>query len=76
MDPVNLLNNGPKKPPDWITLQIWVLESFKSVNILLSKTFLNFIFCLVKNNNSCGQLFPLNIFKLILTVVPVYININ
>ena len=31
--PANLLNNGPKNPPDWITLEICALESFKSVDI-------------------------------------------
>ena len=32
--PANLLNNDPKNP-DWIMLEIWALESFKSVAILL-----------------------------------------
>ena len=66
-----LLNNDPKNPPDWIILEIWALESFKSVDILLLKAFFSFVFCLVVNNNSCGKLFPLNIFKYILKVVPV-----
>ena len=69
--PANLFNNGPENPPDWIILKIWDLESFKSVDILLLKAFLSFAFCLVVNNNSCGQLFPLKNFKLILKVVPV-----
>ena len=67
----NLLNNDPKNPPDWITLEIWALKSFKSVDILLLKVFLTFVFCLVVSNNSCGKLFPLNIFKLILKELPV-----
>ena len=29
----NLLNNDPKNPPDWIILEIWALESFKSVDV-------------------------------------------
>ena len=29
--PANLLNNDPKNPADWIILEIWALESFKSV---------------------------------------------
>ena len=37
--PDNLLNNDPKNPQDWITLEIWALESFKSVDILLLKAF-------------------------------------
>ena len=49
----------------------WALESFKSVYILLLKAVLSFVFCLVVNNNSCDKLFPLNIFKFILKVVPV-----
>ena len=32
--PASLLNNDPKNPPDWIILEIWALESFKSVDIL------------------------------------------
>ena len=68
----NLLNKDPKNPSDWIILQIWAFESFQSVGILLWKAFLSFVFfSLVANNNSCGKLFPLNIFKLILKVVPV-----
>ena len=70
--PANVLNNDPKNPPDWIILEIWALESFKSVDILLLKAFLTFVFCLVVNNNSCGKLFPLNVFKLVLKVVPVW----
>ena len=27
-------SNLPKNPPDWIILEIWALESFKSVGIL------------------------------------------
>ena len=44
-EPVNLLNNYPKNPLDWIILEIWALESFKSVDILLLKAFLCFAFC-------------------------------
>ena len=69
--PANLLNNYSKNHPDWIILEIWALKSFKLVDILLLKTFLRFVFWLVVNNNSFGKLFQLNIFKLILKVVPV-----
>ena len=31
--PAILLNNDPKNPPDWIILEIWALESFKSVDV-------------------------------------------
>ena len=65
------LNNDPKNPPDWIILEIGALESFKSVDILLLKTFFSFVVCLVVSHNSCGRSFPLNIFKLILRVVAV-----
>ena len=37
--PSNLLNNDAKNHPDWIVLEIWALESFKSVEILLLNTF-------------------------------------
>ena len=52
--PVNLLNNDLKNPPNWIVLEIWALECFKSVYILLLNAFLSFVFCLVVTNNSCG----------------------
>ena len=45
--PDNLLNNDPKDPPDWIILEIWALESFKSVDILLLNVFLSFVFVLL-----------------------------
>ena len=53
----------PKKPQDWINLLICFLESFISVNVLLLKAFLIFVFCLVVSNNSCGKSFWLNFFK-------------
>ena len=28
----NSLNNDPINPPDWIILEIWALESFKSID--------------------------------------------
>ena len=40
--PANLLYNDLKNPPDWIILEIWALESIKSVDILLLKAFLTF----------------------------------
>ena len=70
--PANLLHNDPKNPPDWIILEIWALESFKSVDILLINAFLSFVFCLFVNNNSWGRSFLSSIFKLVLRVpVPV-----
>ena len=45
--PANLLNNYPKTTPDWIILENWALESFKSVDILLLNVFLNFAFDLL-----------------------------
>ena len=68
---INLLNNDPKNPLDWIILEIWALEIFKSVDILLLNAFLNFVFCVVVNNNSRGKSFLSNIFKFILGVVSV-----
>ena len=55
--PANLLNKDPNNPPDWIILKIWILESFRSVDVLLLKAFISFVFCLVGNNNLCGKLF-------------------
>ena len=69
--PANLLNNDPKNPPDWTILEIWALESFKSIGNLSLNAFLNLVFYLVVSNNSWGRLFPSNILKFILRVVPV-----
>ena len=41
--PANLLNYDPKNPPDWTILEIWALESFKSLDVLLLKAFLSFV---------------------------------
>ena len=57
-----------------IILEICALESFKSVDILLLKAFLSFVFCLVVNNNSCSKSFPLNIFKFIVRNVPAFFS--
>ena len=51
---VNLLNNDPKLF-HWIILEIWVFESYKSVDVLLLNAFLRFGFCLVVSNNSWGK---------------------
>ena len=67
--PADLLNNDPKNPPGLIILEIWALESFISVDLLLLNAFLNFVLCPVVNNNSWGKSFPSNTFKLILKVV-------
>ena len=61
----NLINNDTKNPPSWIVLEIWALESIKSVDVLLLNIFLSFV-----NNNSWGRSFPSGIFTLILRVVP------
>ena len=53
--PANLLNNLPKNPPDCIIFFISVLLNFISVAELLLRAFLNLVFCLVVNNNSCGS---------------------
>ena len=50
--PANLLNNEPKNPPDWIILDIWVLDNFISVDIIFSIALLNLVVCFVVKNNS------------------------
>ena len=50
--PAILLNNEPKKLPDQIVLDIWVLGNFILADILSSNAFLNFACCLAVNNNS------------------------
>ena len=42
-------------PTDWIILDVWVLLSFISVDILLAKAFFILAVCLVVRNNSCGS---------------------
>ena len=69
--PANLLNNAPKNAPGWNILDIWVLESFISVDILFSHIFLYFAFCFVVNNSSRGNSFASNICTLILKVIHV-----
>ena len=53
--PTNLLNNLPKNPPDCIIFFICVLLNFTSVAELLLTAFLNLVFFLLVNNNSCGR---------------------
>ena len=55
--PTNLLNNEPKNLPDWIILDICVLDNFRSADMLFSKAFLSLVFCLVVNNISCVNYF-------------------
>ena len=69
--PASLPNNDPKNPADWIILEIWALESFKWVYILLLNAFLGFAFYLVVSNNSWGRSFSSNTFKFIFRVVTV-----
>ena len=45
--PANLLNNELKSPPDWIILDICVLDNFISVDILFSNAFLSLAFVLL-----------------------------
>ena len=52
--PANLVNDLPKNPPDCIIFFICALLNFISVAELLLRAFLNLVFCLVVNNNSCG----------------------
>ena len=49
--PANLLNSEPKNPPNRTILDISTLDNFISVDRLFSNIFLNFVFCLVFNNN-------------------------
>ena len=52
--PANLPNSLPKNPPDCIFF-ICASLNFISVAELLLRAFLNLVFCLVVNNNSCGR---------------------
>ena len=55
MDPLILLNNLSRNPPDCIIFFICALLNFISVAELLLRAFLNLVFCLVVNNNPCGR---------------------
>ena len=67
-----LPNQEAKNLPDLIILDIWALLSFISVEILLAKTFLILVLCLVVRNIFCGNfsssrffLFNVNIFPVL-----------
>ena len=45
--PLILVNNEPKNPPDWISLDISALDNFISVDILFWTAFVNFFFALL-----------------------------
>ena len=47
-----LLNNASENPPDYIILDIWVLDSFMSVDILFSNGFVSLVFYLIVNDNT------------------------
>ena len=66
-----LPNQEPKDLPDWIILDIWALLSFISADILLLKTFLISVVCLVVRNNSCGNCSSSNFSLIILNIIPV-----
>ena len=68
--PTNLLNNLPKNPPDCINFFICALLNFLSVAKLLLIAFLNLVFCLVVNNNSCGSSSSLKFLMPNLNVAP------
>ena len=61
----------PKTPPGWIILDIWVLLSFISAEILLANTFLFLVVCIVVKNNSFCNSSSWKIFSFILNIVPV-----
>ena len=50
-----LPNQEPKDPPDWVILDIWLLPSFISVEILLVKSFFILVVCVIVRNKSCGN---------------------
>ena len=72
--PANLLNNLPKNPPDCMIFFICVLLNFISVPKLLLRAFLNLVFCLVVNNNSCGTSFLLEFLVLNLNVTMLFLH--
>ena len=66
-----LPNQEPKDPPDGIILDISALLGFISVDILLAKTFLVLVVCLVVRNNSCDNSSSSRFFLYNYNVVPV-----
>ena len=68
--PANLLNNEPKGPPGWIISDIWALNSFISVDVLFSYTFLSLVFFLliiINEVNFFLQAFWYSFLKLLLS---------
>ena len=68
--PANLPDKAPRNSADWIVLDIYVLLSFISVDILLAKTFHVFVSCLLVKNNPCGNSSSGIFFLVILNIVP------
>ena len=68
--PAYLPNKAPKNSADWIVLDIYVLLSFISVDILLAEAFHLFVSCLRVKNNSCGNSSSWIFSLVILNVVP------
>ena len=64
----------PKDPSDWVILDIWLLLSFVSADILLAKEFLVLVVCLVFRNNWCGNSSSSQFFLINLNNVPVGIT--
>ena len=66
-----LPNQEPKDQPDWIILDIWAIQSFISVEILLAKAFLTLVVCLVVTNNSYRNSLSSKFFLFSLNIAPV-----
>ena len=66
-----LPNQEPTDSPDWISLDVWALLNFISVNTLLARAFLISVVCLIFRNNSCGNSFSSKLFLFNLNIVPV-----
>ena len=64
-------NQEPRDTPDSIILDVWVLPSFISVYILLTKVFLILVVFLVVRNNSCGNFSTSKFFLVNFNVVPI-----
>ena len=64
-----LSNQEPKDLSNWIILDIWVILSLISVDLILANAFIILVVCLVVRNNSFGNSSSSNFFNLNIPVL-------
>ena len=64
--PANLLNNDPKNPSDWTILEMWALESFISIDLLLLNALNVLLSVMIHETDYFHQTFLNSVLKLFL----------